>query len=225
MPPLVSCIMPTCHGPEFEEQAYKCFLRQTYAQKELVIVKSVIPLHGEEISSPFVLYEYVPAGLAIGELRNIAIRRSRGSVIAHWDDDDWSHPNRLEFQVNELKNHEACGASQAYYHDIQKEKAWIFDSAKYQGKQPSPGLTSYYKVGGTLCYLRKLWERQNFDTNRLTGEDAVWQWLTCPKWGHDLPLGYYVAKRHNNNTSQIDTTQPQFSEVDEDVVIKAMVMK
>jgi hypothetical protein len=37
--------------------------------------------------------------LTIGAKRNLACQEARGEFIAHWDDDDWYAPNRLELQV------------------------------------------------------------------------------------------------------------------------------
>jgi len=43
-----------------------------------------------------------PAGLALGELRNRAVARASGELVAQWDDDDRHHPERLARQVAAL---------------------------------------------------------------------------------------------------------------------------
>ena len=45
---------------------------------------------------------HIEQGRTIGEKRNFGAGRARGAVIAHWDDDDYSAPDRLEDQVGRL---------------------------------------------------------------------------------------------------------------------------
>ena len=38
----------------------------------------------------------------VGRKRNVACQLARGEIIIHWDDDDWSAPWRLRYQVEQL---------------------------------------------------------------------------------------------------------------------------
>lgn len=83
--PLVSCLCITQPGRErFLAEAVACFEAQDYPNKELVIVNDT------------------KDGRALGELRNESMDRASGHYLAHWDDDDLSHPSRLSKQISEM---------------------------------------------------------------------------------------------------------------------------
>src|SRR4051794_21540808 len=97
---LVSCIMPTVDRRRFVPQAIRCFLAQDYSHKELVIlddgtdsVADLVPQH------PEIRYLRKTIRQRIGPKRNQACDAARGEIIVHWDDDDWSAPWRLSYQL------------------------------------------------------------------------------------------------------------------------------
>jgi glycosyltransferase involved in cell wall biosynthesis len=95
---LISCLMVT-RGDAFPAAfAIACFQRQTYPNRELIIVcdrpGSIVARHVEALRDPLIRYHDVtPASL--GYLRNAALDRAQGALIAQWDDDDLSAPDRL----------------------------------------------------------------------------------------------------------------------------------
>lgn len=103
--PLISCLMVTrgeLHPGHF---AIECFSRQSYVNRELVIVCDrpgsalqafVARLADERIR--FVEADEAP----LGTLRNIAVAQARGDLVAQWDDDDLYHPDRLRVQIAAL---------------------------------------------------------------------------------------------------------------------------
>ena len=102
--PLISCLMVTRDRPLLARRAIDAFKRQTYAEKELVIVEDG---PGSQLSDwlrdhphPRIRYFREPdTGQTLGALRNIAVRHARGEYLAQWDDDDLSAPPRLERQM------------------------------------------------------------------------------------------------------------------------------
>ena len=97
----ISCICPTYDRHSFLKESIKMFLNQTYQNKELVIIddslKSFNIDHHDSIN-----YIHIPSKnkLSIGMKRNLAIKHATGDVIAFWDDDDYYHPNRLQYQYD-----------------------------------------------------------------------------------------------------------------------------
>jgi hypothetical protein len=86
---LVSCVMPTRDRRPLLPFAIKQFLRQDYADCELVVlddsqtsVEDLVPPDGQ------IRYFRNPGGMTLGDKRNLACELSRGEVILHWDDDD-----------------------------------------------------------------------------------------------------------------------------------------
>lgn len=117
---LVSAIMLTTYPRRAEMMAQAClsFLLQSYAPMELIVVND-----GEPIVSthPRVRVVRSPTGLSIGEKRNVGVRAARGELIATWDDDDFSLPERIATQVRELTQ------SGAKYQ--RSSKMWLADSS------------------------------------------------------------------------------------------------
>lgn len=114
-PPLVSCLMVTADRGRLAARALRCFARQSYEDRELVVVDDgredispVIAAHAGASRVRHVRLEPGAARLTLGELRNLALQEARGDLVAQWDDDDWYHPARIEAQVRALGDGEAC---------------------------------------------------------------------------------------------------------------------
>lgn len=186
--PTVCCVMLTRDRPELAAKAVECFRRQTYENKHLLAYNN-----GQEdlnFGSATDCVEYVDrsplscmGALTIGDMRNKAIRQVPGAqIIIHWDDDDWSHPNRIAEQVAFLQMSGAdvvgynqmlfwrstgkcgeIGSAKLFLDDAQissgpiygplPDEAWLYTAAA--------GLTP--ALGTSLCYWRKTWERQPFN--------------------------------------------------------------
>ncbi|MHB8836768.1 MAG: glycosyltransferase [Candidatus Methylomirabilia bacterium] len=102
--PLVSCLMVTRDRAELARRSIRCFLRQEYPACELVIVEDGADRSLEqwvrELAEPRIKHLRLPDDrLALGQLRNRAVEAAAGELVAQWDDDDLSHPQRLALQV------------------------------------------------------------------------------------------------------------------------------
>jgi glycosyltransferase involved in cell wall biosynthesis len=104
--PLVTCLCLTTAGrSEFLERAVQCFRDQTYLNCELLIVPDswddIDAAEIDPMDEGFSVY-VTRRKMNIGEKRNAGIGSVGGGLIAVWDDDDFSAPARLEFQVNAI---------------------------------------------------------------------------------------------------------------------------
>lgn len=99
--PLVSCLMVT-RGRLFPSRfAVDCFRRQTWPERELVLVCDApgtpVELYCRELSDPRIrVVTPQTRAVSLGELRNLSLQAARGDWICQWDDDDLYHPQRLE---------------------------------------------------------------------------------------------------------------------------------
>lgn len=105
--PLVSCLMVTRERPLLAQLAINCFQRQSYAERELIIVDDAaddeLARWLAENPDPRIRYvRLADEGRSLGELRTLALQEARGDYIAQWDDDDLSAPLRLELQMAAL---------------------------------------------------------------------------------------------------------------------------
>lgn len=194
--PLVSCIMPTYNRRSFVPQALRCFLRQDYAHRELIVVDDgsdpvadCIPNH------PDIRYLRLDQKLTIGAKRNFACLQARGDVICHWDDDDWYPSWRIRTQVRTLVDRSAdlCGSSRIFYYDAGNNRAWEY-------RYSAPGAA--WVAGSTLAYRKDCWEQHKF-TDVQVGEDSRFVWSAAKKVVADLADSTLcVAMLHAGNTSR-----------------------
>lgn len=103
-PPRVSCLMVTANRPRLMRRAIRCYERQTYPNRELVVVDDgktdlapvLAPLPDDEVVHVTLDPE---ADYVLGALRNVALDKASGTYLTQWDDDDWYHRTRLERQA------------------------------------------------------------------------------------------------------------------------------
>ena len=113
--PLVSCLMVTADRGALAARAVRCFARQTYPNRELVVLDDgreeigpVMSAHAAGTPVRHVRIDPAAPRLALGALRNRGLEAARGELVAQWDDDDWYHPERLAEQVRGLGDGDAC---------------------------------------------------------------------------------------------------------------------
>lgn len=148
-------------------------------------------------------YLQLPGKPSIGKSRNIGCTEARGSVVAHFDDDDWSHPERLRDQLRRLVDGgQACTG----YHTMRftdGRRWWI-----YRGGNS-------YALGTSLCYRRDWWQKHPFP-DQMVGEDN--QFIGAAKRERQLitvdagELMY--ATIHPGNTSPRQLNKPNWKCLD-----------
>ena len=118
--------MPTFNRRAFVPQAIACFLAQDYEPRELIILDDGSdPVADLVPSDARIRYRRLSRRLNVGQKRNLACAEARGEIIVHWDDDDWSAPFRISYQVAELIGDQAdlCGAARILYWDEEHDRA------------------------------------------------------------------------------------------------------
>jgi glycosyltransferase involved in cell wall biosynthesis len=185
--PLVTCLCLTKNRREWLPKAIECFERQTYLNRELLIVadsmadvRGVSHRCGLEILHPGV----------VGAKRNVGCMTARGEFIAVWDDDDYSAPERLAYQVEKLQ--QTGKAVHGWYSmKFSDGPHWW----QYRGN-------ASFVLGTSLCFRRDWWQKNPFqeiqcgqDENfamRAFGEKALVA---------ELDMGLMYATIHDGNTS------------------------
>jgi hypothetical protein len=202
----VCCVMLANGRPEMVKRAIRSFKTQTLPERHLIIFDTgAEPLYAgayyaslaadpKDLSISYVHHALdANAGAPIGTLRNMAndLVLKSWDCIAHWDSDDWSHPQRLIEQVTLL---EVTGKECVGYNDMvfyrspmigsicgcschtSKADAWAADGCsrcdgtgivvRDIGQVGTAwlwnNLDNRYALGTSLCYRRKAWERVPF---------------------------------------------------------------
>ena len=112
----------------------------------------------EDLIPPGVRHLHLPGKPTIGATRNAGCAAARTDVVAFFDDDDYSHPRRLEDQVNRLRE---SGKAVTGYHSMRftdGREWWLYTGA------PD------YALGTSLCFRREWWITHPFP-NVQVGED------------------------------------------------------
>ena len=203
--PMVTCIMPTANRRPFVAQAIRYFLAQDYPEKELVIVDdgsdSVADLAA---ACDCLRYFKLDKLERVGAKRNFAIEQGAGEIIVHWDDDDWSAPWRLRYQVEQMLASQAdiSGLNRICFFASETQRAWEYSSAP--GDRP-------WVYGASLAYTRRFWEKTRFpDLN--VGEDSHFVWADAAARIQVLEDSrFLVARAHSGNTSRKVTSDPRYS--------------
>lgn len=113
--PLISCLMVTHKRLEMVKRSVHFFMRQTYPNKELLVVcdsvQDDLGVWLNELQRDDIRYFRLPPGEKnLGELRNFSIGQAHGDYVCQWDDDDFYHADRLRCQMMSAvaTNSEVC---------------------------------------------------------------------------------------------------------------------
>ena len=203
--PLVSCIMPTRNRRLWVPGAVDCFLSQDYPRLELVVLDDGSdPIADLLPSDPRIRYFRLSRRVPLGAKRNLACRAAAGDIIVHWDDDDWSAPWRVGYQVRSLLDGGAPmnGLDRVLFYNPRTVRAWWY---------VHPGTGPPWLCGGTLCYRKELWRSHPFRPINC-GEDARFVRQHAPGRSLEaLPRNdFYVASIHAGNTNPRRTSQARW---------------
>ncbi len=119
--PKVSILMPTfCPGPGIRT-AVRSVLDQTWQDFELIIIDDASPVRYQHVLAEL---ENIDPRIRIIRLsenggayvaRNAGLAEATGEYVTTHDDDDWSHPEKIECQATELLNDsELIGTTSAH---------------------------------------------------------------------------------------------------------------
>jgi hypothetical protein len=151
----------------------------------------------------------------IGTKRNVACAAARGDVLVHWDDDDWSAPWRVSYQVRSLaaSGADICGLARILFYDPVASRAWEY---------VYPPADRPWVHGATLAYRKSFWQANPFPDIHV-GEDTRFVWSergqrVQPLERHD----FYVGTIHGGNTSPKHTADGRWRTATADDVARTV---
>lgn len=139
--PLVTAVMLTC-WPDRNRHAHaaiRSFLSQSWPNKELLIINNSFRqpdefrlLEQEDYNLPARLVREImierTGSMTVGDLRNIGIEASAGDWFLAWDDDDWSHPERIEHLMERRRPGMALVPSSHVRYSFRKNTAYVYEN-------------------------------------------------------------------------------------------------
>ena len=117
--PLVSIIVNCYNGEKYLHESINSIINQTYKNWEIIFWDNQSTDRSAEIYKSFnnekFNYYYAQSHTSLYKARNQAIEKCSGELIAFLDADDWWSPNKLEIQINLLKDNEVGLVYSNYY--------------------------------------------------------------------------------------------------------------
>lgn len=218
--PLVSCILSTSNRQPFLKQAIKYFLRQSYDNKELVIVDDGATSCEEFLPDDNrIRYIKIDSPKPLGSKLNIGIKSSNGQIIQKLDDDDYYHQEFLKTTVSKLLGQDPVCSIVGF------DCFLVLIAATGELKFSGNG----WCAGGTLCFYRNLWEKRPF---RDVPKAVDWWFLKdhSPQRFKIQDPGFYILLRHNagqlwTKMGKLDVTEyfhnrPNYSKTLRDILSK-----
>ena len=130
--PLVSIIMNCYNGEAYLDESIKSVLSQTYENWELIFWDNKSQDKSAEIFKSYkdkrFKYFFADEHTSLYKARNLAIKKSRGELIAFIDTDDLWVKNKLELQVPLFENSKISlvyGNLWIIKNDLKKKKLFI----------------------------------------------------------------------------------------------------
>lgn len=209
-PLLVSCVCPTADRRRYIPQVLQSFLSQTYPAKELVIlddgdeeIADLIPDH------PSIRYVKKSPRMNIPAKRNALARLAKGEIICHFDDDDWSAPDRVAEQVRHLRQFPAAG--------LVGFRSFLFWDEVAQAGYRYLG-APYYASGTSFCYRRGFWVQSPFPEHiDLSSDNAVVYRAARQKEVMTFEgAGLLVARLHGSHSNPKTINSAQYKPVPRD---------
>lgn len=159
--PLVSVNMAVYNGEKYIAEAIESVLDQTYKNFELIIANdgstdetvSIVKRYQDERIR--LINNSKNSGLA--NIRNLALKYSKGKYIAILDSDDIALPNRLEEQVAFMEAHPDFGLLGSWYQCIDAEGRILNKTEKYPASwEDIPAILLFHNYfGQSAVMLRK----------------------------------------------------------------------
>ena len=133
--PKISCLMVTYDRLALAKRAIRSWAAQSWPASELVIVtdgadrfRNALAAYAADLGVDGLrLVQADGRDLTLGKLRNLSLAEAKGDWICQWDDDDFSHPERLATQAAFMADRKA-GASlftdHLQYFEDQRTLCW-----------------------------------------------------------------------------------------------------
>ncbi len=109
----VSVIIPVYNAGKFLDRTLKSIFEQTYKNIEIVLVDDCSKDNSREIiekyqqTHPEIVYHLQPTNQGAAVARNTALELAKGRYVAFLDSDDMWYPEKIERQLNLMKEKDA----------------------------------------------------------------------------------------------------------------------
>lgn len=128
--PSVTVIMPVYNGEAYLQQAIESILQQSLDDFEFLIINDGSTDRSEQIilaSHDRRIRYLTQENQGLTKTLNRLIREAQGGLLARMDQDDWSHPRRLEMQAAFLTSHPEVKICGSWIRAIDTKNALVYE--------------------------------------------------------------------------------------------------
>lgn len=176
--PLVSVLMTTHNSEEFLDTAMRSVLEQTYADLELIVIDDCSTDRTRQKLAAWAAYDkrvvvlHNKHNVGTYASKNIGLLKARGKFITCHDSDDWSHPQKIAFQVMRLRKSKAMAC---YSRWVRIDERGYFEATRW-------GQLSHANPS-SLLYHRSVIDSIGFYDMVRTGADTEFQHRIINRFG------------------------------------------
>ena len=165
----VSVVIPSFNRAKVIVESIKSVLNQTYTNLEVVVVDDCSTDNTEEIVNEIddsrVKYIKLKKNSGACVARNTGVDNSIGNIIAFHDSDDLWKPNKLEIEMNALKNNNAdvvfCAITR---HNYGRDDE-VFPQLQEGFKTHQEIVEGFFVSTQTILGYKSIFEKYRFDKN------------------------------------------------------------
>ena len=213
--PLVSIILNCYNSDKFLSKSIKSVIAQSYKNWELVIFDNLSNDNTKNEILKFknnkkVKYFKSKKFFNLYHARNLAIKKTKGSLITFLDADDWWLKNKLKKQVEFLENNNNLNIvySNLFIFNEMKNKKKIFSkNLLYNGKITQRLLDNFKMPILTTMIRKKIFTKNKFDKRyNIIGDYDFFIRMSLKEEISSIqePLAYYRIHNSNLTTKKID---------------------
>jgi glycosyltransferase involved in cell wall biosynthesis len=210
--PAVSIIIPAYNRADYLPVCLESIFAQTFRDYEIIIADDGSADNTRELLDPLIREQKIryisQENKGPGAARNNGLSQATGELIAFLDSDDLWPPDKLEWQVQYLKDHPEVGVIGGGFHWIDQSGSKTGQPVLREGPASFEGMFEgppFVSPGETLIRRRVLEEAGGFDEARSTwpAEDMdLWLRLVRMTPIMSLPRVALYYRRHPSNSSR-----------------------
>lgn len=186
--PKVSIVIPVYNGSNYLREAIDSALAQTYKNVEVIVVNDGSNDEGktEAIAKSYgdkIRYYYKENG-GVASALNLGILKMTGEYFSWLSHDDVYYPNKIEVQINYVKNHNGNIILYSDYDFIDGESRFISTVRIYHidPKQFRYALISSYPINGCTALIPKFcFDKMGFFKENLKTTQDYEMWFRMAK--------------------------------------------
>ncbi len=213
--PLVSVIINCHNASKYIPQSIKSVLKQSYRNLELIVYDNFSKDKTNIIVKKFkkdkrVRYYRSKSFLNLYHARNLAIKKTRGELVAFLDADDWWEKEKLQKQIYFLSNKKNANIvySNLFLYEEKRKKKKIFSQEKlYNGKITQQLLNNFKMPILTVLAKKKIFQKYKFNKRyNIIGDFDLFIRVSLKENIYSLqePLAFYRVHSSSMSSQRVD---------------------